>query len=191
MKARIPGREKHIRPIAREAIRVMINNCAKLTLIEAFGMGGGGDRINRIQNCVNRIIDSVSSSDNGGRDALYRMKEILKKECKIDLQLRPGHGEKVEIGDEHDLVYGAWMYALRKEEKYGQKRLDRFHDEINTRIRYYNRVFNDDVGVVNEVMQNRLHQYGCRSAETIPGYRNQVYHYEGSGNRVQTNAKAI
>ncbi|MGM9684178.1 MAG: hypothetical protein ACI3XQ_11340 [Eubacteriales bacterium] len=178
MKARIPEREKHIRQIAREAIRVMINNCAKITLIEEFEMGGSGERIERIQNSVNRLIDSVTSSGRGSREALNRLKDILSAECQIDLQLRKGHGEKVEIGDEHDLVYGAWLYVLRKQEKFGQKRLDRFQDGLNERIRYYNRVFQDDVGVVNEVMQNRLYQYGCRTAETIPGYTNKVYRYK-------------
>lgn len=178
MKARIPGRERHLKPIAKEAIRALINNCAKLTLIEVFDYGGSGKRIEQLQTGVNDLIQEMRKSGSGNRDALYRLKEKLKTECKIDLELRSGHGEKVEIGDEHDLVYGAWMYMLRKREHFAQIRLDRFHDALNKKIRYYNRVFADDVGVVNEVMQNKLYQYGCRNAETIPGYQNKVFHYD-------------
>lgn len=108
MKVRIPERQRILNPKARPTIRAMLQRCAAQTLIEVFGFGGSGTRI------------------------------------------------------EHDLMFLAYLVALHMLEHFGDKRLERFQQELCRRIRYYNYVFDGTPDVVLDVMDDRLARYGKR-----------------------------
>lgn len=166
MNAIIPTRKRVPNPAARPVIRVMLSNCAKQTLIEAFEIGGGGCVLEDLDRIVKKLLRDADDSG----DALTYMIGFL-SENGIGLDKRPGSGEKVIIGQEHDIVYGAWLYAVRTRLGFAQKRMDRFERELNERIRYYNRNFDGACQDVNDVMINRLGRYHCHHADVLPAYR--------------------
>lgn len=82
----------------------------------------------------------------------------------IEYPYRPGSGEKVLVGREHDIYFLAAMMALRRE-GYAEVRLARYQNELCKRIRYYNSTFDGAPEVVMDVMDNRLAQYGRDTAQ--------------------------
>ena len=78
----------------------------------------------------------------------------------IDYGARYGSGAKSEIGFEHDTIMLIQMITLKEDFAFGDKRLKRFFDGVETKIRYYNRVFEGNPKYVLDVTINRLMQYG-------------------------------
>lgn len=84
----------------------------------------------------------------------------------IDYPCRPGSGEKVLVGREHDLYFLAALMALRRK-GFADIRLARYQDELCRRIRYYKSTFDGAPEVVLGVMDDRLARYG-RDTSQIP-----------------------
>ena len=161
MKARIPGRQRILNPLARPTIRTMLFRCAAQVMIEVFEFGGSGDKLRRLEDAVRARLDCYEKNYGTARQILGAMVADARK-MGIEYIVRPGSGEKVLVGLEHDMVYLAYMMELRVHEgiKFGQVRLDRFSDELSHRIKYYNRTFDGAPEMVIPVMQERLAAYG-------------------------------
>ena len=82
----------------------------------------------------------------------------------VDYPFRPGSGEKVLVGREHDPYFLAALMALRKRGN-AEVRLARYQNELCKRIRYYNSTFDGAPEMVLDVMDNRLAQYGRDTAQ--------------------------
>ncbi len=164
MNAIIPGRQRILNLKARPMTRALISRCAAQVLIEEFGFGGSGERIKRIEDGVTERLKKYSgnySRYNNSRRALESMAEDAYK-MGILCEVRPGSGEKVLRGHEHDMIFWAYLMELHEREGFAEKRMDKFQRELGVRIRYYNRTFNDSAETVVQVMDNRLAQYGKR-----------------------------
>ena len=162
MKAIIPGRQRVLNPRARPMTRALISRCAAQVLIEEFGYGGSGKRIKRIEAGVTERLKKYSgtySRYRNSRRALGAMAEDARS-MGIECGIRPGSGEKVLRGHEHDMIFWAYLMELHEREGFAEKRMDRFQAELGKRIRYYNRTFDDAPETVMQVMDNRLAQYG-------------------------------
>ena len=162
MNAIIPERQRILNPKARPMTRALISRCAAQVLIEEFGFGGSGERLKRIEDGVTERLKKYSgtySRYNNSRRALEAMAEDALK-MGIDCGIRPGSGEKVLRGHEHDMIFWAYLMELHEREGFAEKRMDRFQQQLGVRIRYYNRTFIDDAETVIEVMDNRLSRYG-------------------------------
>ncbi|MBQ7786148.1 MAG: hypothetical protein IJ381_08410 [Clostridia bacterium] len=136
------------------------------TMIEVFGWGGSGDRIVQLESDIKKILEEYDRKyphDSG--DELRAMVADAKKNG-VDYPVRPGSGEKVLVGREHDLFFLASLMALRKK-GYADERLKRYQDGVCERIRYYNYTFDGEPEVVLDVMDNRLERYG-RDTGQIP-----------------------
>lgn len=167
MNARIPSRQKILNPKARPKIRAMLCRCTEQTLIEVFEWGGSGDRLRQLEAEIKKTLDEYDSrypNDSGAE--LSAMVADAKRLYGIDYPCRPGSGEKVLVGREHDLYFLAAMIALRKR-GFAETRLARYQSELCRRIRYYNSTFDGAPEVVLEVMDDRLGRYG-RDAAQIP-----------------------
>lgn len=161
MKARIPGRQRILNPLARPTIRKMLTRCAAQTLIEVFGFGGSGDKLRRVEAAVRELLEHYEARYGTSREIMEAMtRDAL--EMGIEYTIRPGSGEKVLVGLEHDMVFIAYLMVLHTMDgvRYGDVRLDRFQKGLCHRIRYYNRVFDGTPEVVMSVMDNRLARYG-------------------------------
>lgn len=165
MKARIPSRTKILNPKARPTIRKMLSRCSEQVMIEVFGWGGSGERLRSLEADIKKTLDEYDAKYKDSGDELAAMVAEARK-VGIDYPFRPGSGEKVLVGREHDLFFLAALMELRKRGN-ADVRLKRYQDELCRRIRYYNSTFDGSPEVVLDVMDNRLAQYG-RDTEQIP-----------------------
>lgn len=174
MKVIIPERQRILNPKARPTIRAMLQRCAAQTLIEVFEFGGSGTRIRAVEDEVNRLLNMY---DGRYTDSKEEFKALLKyaNEHGIDYPVRPGSGEKVLVGIEHDLMFLAYLVALHVLEHFGDKRLERFQKELCRRIRYYNYVFDGTPDVVLDVMDDRLARYGKTASEQFAPVKRDLY----------------
>lgn len=160
MKCMVPGRQRQMHPLARPHIRRQLGDCAQLTLAEVFGYGD--KRLREIRGDVQRMYDYYDARYPEQTDYIKALIDLFIPEGKeFDYPVRPGSGEKVMLGREHDIVYLCYAYQLRRR-GFGQDRIVRFQEELCRRIRYYNRAFDGDMREVVPVMENRLAQRGIR-----------------------------
>ena len=161
MKARIPQRQRILNPLARPTIRAMLFRCAAQTLIEVFNFGGSGRKLAELEDGVKeRLAKYDALSEDTGKVTQAMVADA--KKMNIEYIVRPGSGEKVLVGREHDIVYLAYLMELRQREGWAEVRLGRFHQELCRRIRYYNRTFDGTPDMVLPVMDDRLARYGKR-----------------------------
>lgn len=165
MKARIPSRTKILNPQARPTIRKMLSRCSEQVMIEAFGWGGSGERLRSLETEIKKTLDEYDAKYRDSGEALAAMVEEARK-VGVDYPCRPGSGEKVLVGREHDLYFLAALMALRRK-GFADTRLARYQDELCRRIRYYNSTFDGAPEVVLGVMDDRLARYG-RDTTQIP-----------------------
>lgn len=158
MKCRIPERQKQLDPRVRVHIRRMLGDCAELTLAEVFDFGD--KRLREIRTEVQRMYTYYDARYPDSYEYIRALIDLFQPEGKgYDYPVRPGSGERVLSGREHDIVYLCYTYQLRLR-GFGQVRIDRFMTELCRRIRYYNRTFSGDYGEVVPVIENRLAQRG-------------------------------
>ncbi len=158
MKCRIPERQKQLDPRARVHIRRMLGDCAELTLAEVFDFGD--KRLREIRDEVQRMYAYYDARYPDSCDYIRALIALFQPDGKVcEYPVRPGSGERVLAGREHDIVYLCYAYRLRLR-GFGQVRIDRFLTELCRRIRYYNRTFAGDYDAVIPVMENRLAQRG-------------------------------
>lgn len=160
MKCRIPQRQKILNPAARKAIRRMVGDCSFLVYAEVWGWGT--KRINDMKRDVEELYEKFDAKY--GEDTRGYIDELLRLFTDQYYPIRPGSGEKVLLGREHDIAYLVHVYCLRKR-GYGITRIGIYHKELQKRIKYYNRVFDETPGVVVDVMENRLSSRGIRINE--------------------------
>ena len=134
-------------------------------MIEVFGWGGSGERLRSLESDIKKTLDEYDAKYKDSGDELAAMVAEARK-VGIDYPCRPGSGEKVLVGREHDLYFLAALMALRKRGN-AEVRLARYQNELCKRIRYYNSTFDGAPEVVLDVMDDRLAQYG-RDAAKIP-----------------------
>lgn len=160
-----------LNPKARPTIRAMVSRCADEVLIEEFEFGGSGERLKRIEAEVDALIKKYSgkySRYNNERRAMEALAEDALK-MGIDCRIRPGSGEKVLVGHEHDMIFFCYLMALHKTEGFAESRMDRFQIGLGRKIRYYNSTFDGAPETVVDVMDDRLGRYGKeRSAHFAP-----------------------
>lgn len=166
MKARIPSRTRILKPHARPTIRKMLCRCSEQTLIEVFGWGGSGDRIRQLEADIKKTLDEYDARYPHDSGDELRAMAAYAKENGVDYPVRPGSGEKVLVGREHDLYFLAALMALRRR-GFADERLRRYQDGLCERIRYYNYTFDGEPEVVMGVMEDRLARYG-RDTGQIP-----------------------
>lgn len=158
MKCRVPERQKQLDPRARVHIRRMLGDCAELTLAEVFNFGD--KRLREIRDEVQRMYAYYDARYPDSCDYIRALIALFQPDGKgYAYPVRPGSGERVLSGREHDIVYLCYAYQLRLR-GFGQVRIDRFKSELCRRIRYYNRTFEGDYDEVIPVMENRLAQRG-------------------------------
>ena len=159
MKCRIPGRERVLNPRARGAIRRQLGACADLTLAEVFGFGS--KRLLEVREEVQKMYRRFDPLYPDSAEYVRALVGLFGTDRDI-YEVRPGSGEKVLFGREHDIVFLCYLYQLRLR-KFGKDRLKRFQDELCFRIRYYNETFNGEWEEVVPVIENRLLQRGVRT----------------------------
>lgn len=158
----IPERQRILNPKARPTIRAMISRCAAEVLIAEFGFGGSGERLKRIESAVDARLKKYSGYYSRYRNERRAM-EALREDAVnmgIDCDIRPGSGEKVLVGHEHDLIFMSYLIVLHELEGFANKRMDRFQTELQRKIRYYNSTFDGAPDTVVDVMDDRLGRYG-------------------------------
>lgn len=156
MKCKIPQRQKVLNPKARPQIRRQLGDCAELTLTEEYGWGD--KRISEIRADVQNMYDFYDPLYPDSGDYIRALTALFVRDGDV-YPVRPGSGEKVLLGREHDIVYLCYAYQLRRR-GYGLGRLQKFQDALCHRIRYYNKTFSGDYDSVIPVMENRLEQRG-------------------------------
>lgn len=160
MKCRIPERQKQLDPRVRPHIRRMLGGCAELTIAEVFEFGD--KRILEIRRGVQEMYAEFDSKYPDSLDYIRALLDLFEQDGKrYEYPVRPGSGERVLSGREHDIVYLCYAYQLRLR-GFGQVRIERFVSELCKRIRYYNRNFIDDYGDVAPVIENKLERRGIR-----------------------------
>lgn len=160
MKCRIPERQKVLNPKARPHIRRQLGDCAELTLAEVFGFGN--KRLAEIRADVQSMYDYYDSRYPDSAEYIRVLKELFANNKSDEAYpARPGSGEKVLVGREHDIVWLCYSYQLCRR-GFGDGRIDIFRTELCKRIRYYNRTFDGDYESVIPVIENRLGQRGIR-----------------------------
>ena len=113
MKARIPQRQRILNPLARPTIRAMLFRCAAQTLIEVFNFGGSGRKLAELEDGVKeRLAKYDALSEDTGKVTQAMVADA--KKMNIEYIVRPGSGEKVLVGREHDIVYLAYLMELRQ-----------------------------------------------------------------------------
>ena len=132
-------------------------------MIEVFGWGGSGERLRSLEAEIKKTLDEYDEKYRDSGEALAAMVAEARK-VGVDYPFRPGSGEKVLVGREHDLYFLAALMALRRN-GFADVRLARYQDELCRRIRYYNSTFDGAPEVVLDVMDNRLAQYGRDTAQ--------------------------
>jgi hypothetical protein len=158
----IPERQRILNPKARPTIRAMISRCAAEVLIAEFGFGGNGERLERIESAVDARLKKYSGYYSRYRNERRAM-EALREDALnmgIDCDIRPGSGEKVLVGHEHDMIFMSYLIVLHELEGFANKRMDRFQAELQRKIRYYNSTFDGAPDMVVDVMDDRLGRCG-------------------------------
>lgn len=163
MKARIPSRQRILNPLARPTIRAMLNRCSAQVMIEVFEWGGSGDRLLQLEAEIKKTLDEYDARYADSSAELAAMVSDAKQHG-IDYPCRPGSGEKVLVGREHDIYFIAALMVLRGR-GFAETRLARYQDELCRRIRYYNKTFDGAPETVIDVMDNRLTRYGKAPSE--------------------------
>ncbi len=169
----IPQRQRILNPKARPTIRAMISRCAAQVLIEEFRFGGSGERLKRLEAAVDERLKKYSgfySRYNNEKRALEHMAQDALA-MGIDCGIRPGSGERVLVGHEHDMIFFAYLMELHELEGFAGRRMDRFQKELGRRIRYYNKTFDGAPEMVMSVMDNRLARYGKKPVMQLFTYR--------------------
>lgn len=150
MKCKIPQRQKILNPRARQAVRRQIGDCTALVLAETWGWG------NQRLNDLKRDVEATYALyDDKYKDSYEYTQMLVGLFTDGQYPVRPGSGEKVLLGREHDIAYLVHAYQLRKR-GFGIGRIQTYHAELQKRIRYYNKTFADTPGEVVNVMENRL-----------------------------------
>ena len=150
MKCKIPQRQKILNQKARHVIRQQIGYCSALVLAETWGWGD--KRLNDLK----RDVDAMYSLyDDKYKDSYEYTQMLVGLFTDGSYPVRPGSGEKVLIGREHDIAYLCHAYQLRKR-GFGIGRIQTYYKELQKRIKYYNKTFSDAPGEVLGVMENRL-----------------------------------
>lgn len=150
MKCRIPQRQKIFNHKARLVIRQQIGHCTAIVLAETWGWG------NKKINDLERDVDEMYALyDNKYKDTYEYTQALVRLFTDGSYPVRPGSGEKVLIGREHDIAYLCHAYQLRKR-GFGIGRIQTYYTELEKRIKYYNKTFSDAPGEVLGVMENRL-----------------------------------
>lgn len=158
MKCRTPERQKQLDPRVRVHIRRMLGDCAELTLAEVFDFGD--KRLRDIRGEVQSMYAEYDAKYPDSLDYIRALVGLFETDGNSYIcPVRPGSGERVLAGREHDIVYLCYAYQLRRR-GFGQVRINRFLSELCRRIRYYNRTFAGDYDEVVPVMENRLAQRG-------------------------------
>lgn len=167
MKAIIPQRQRVLNPKARPTIRAMISRCAAEVLIEEFGFGGSGEKLKRVEAEVDALLKKYSGGYSRYRNERRAMEALAADalEMGIDCRIRPGSGERVLVGHEHDMIFFCYLMALNKTEGFAGKRMDRFQIGLGRKIRYYNSTFDGAPEMVLDVMDDRLERYGKTASE--------------------------
>lgn len=162
MNAIIPQRQRILNPTARPAIRAMMSRCAAEVLIAEFGFGGSGEKLKRLEDAVDKRLRMYSGFYSRYNNEKRALEHIAKDALAygIDCGIRPGSGEKVLVGHEHDMLLFAYLIELHRLEGYAGKRLDRFQSSLSKKIRYYNNVLDGAPEMVTGVMDDRLGRYG-------------------------------
>ena len=149
----------------------MMSRCAAEVLIGEFGFGGSGERLKRLEAAVDQCLKKYSgfySRYNNEKRALEHMAQDALA-MGIDCGIRPGSGEKVLVGHEHDMLLFAYLMQLHKLEGFAGKRMDHFQGSLSKKIRYYNSTFDSVPDTVTTVMDDRLGGYGKQpSAQFAP-----------------------
>lgn len=167
MKARIPERQRILNPLARPTIRAMLNRCTAQVMIEVFAWGGSGNRLTELETEIRAVLDAYDAKYTDSGEQLAAMVEDAKK-VGVEYAYRPGSGEKVLVGREHDIYFLAAMMVLRRK-GFAETRLVRYQNELCQRIRYYNATFDGAPETVIDVMDDRLQRYGkAPSAQFAP-----------------------
>ncbi len=160
MKCRIPERQRQLDPRVRVHIRRMLGDCAELTLAEVFDFGD--KRLHDIRGEVQLMYAEYDAKHPDSLDYIRALVGLFETDGNSYIYpVRPGSGERVLAGREHDIVYLCYAYQLRRR-GFGQVRINRFLSELCRRIRYYNRTFTGDYDDIVPTIENRLEQRGIR-----------------------------
>lgn len=171
MNARIPERQRVLNPKARPTIRAMLSRCAAQTMIEVFDWGGSGERLQQMEAEIKKTLDEYDGKYKDSGDELAAMVKDARG-VGVEYPFRPGSGEKVLVGREHDIYFLAALMELRRK-GYAETRLARFQDELCRRIRYYNSTFDGAPEMVLDVMDDKLGRYGkVPSEQFAPANKN-------------------
>lgn len=158
MKCRVPERQRHLDPRIRVHVRRMLGDCAELTLAEVFDFGD--KRLREIRGEVQSMYAYYDARYPDSLDYIRALVALFETDGNSYIYpVRPGSGERVLAGREHDIVYLCYAWQLRKR-GFGQVRINRFLSELCRRIRYYNRTFEGEYDSVVPVIENRLAQRG-------------------------------
>lgn len=168
MKCRIPERQKIFNTKARDIIRRMVSDCSSLVFAEVWGWGT--KRINEMRKDVEEIYKVYDAKY--GRDTRRYLDDLMGRMIDEQYPIRPGSGSKVLVGREHDIAYLVHVYCLRQR-GFGVNRITIYHDELQKRIRYYNKTFAEEPRVVVDVMENRLESRGVKLCADHSGVQRQ------------------
>ena len=117
MNAIIPQRQRVLNPKARPTIRAMISRCAAEVLIEEFGFGGSGEKLKRVEAEVDALLKKYSDNYSRYRNERRAMEALAADalEMGIDCRIRPGSGERVLVGHEHDMIFFLLPYGIEQD----------------------------------------------------------------------------
>lgn len=172
MKARIPGREKRIGKYTRDLVRDIIRNIELLTLIEDFEFGprGRNGKDGRLQRYYDGMERRLQKYETLYGDDIRAKNYAIRERClrsKVGYGDRQGSGGKVDLAIEHDNIMLIGLLTIRDDFKFGIKRIQRFFNGVERRIRYYNNTFEGHPEDVLAVTQNRLEQYGAYFSQNV------------------------
>ena len=106
MKCKIPQRQKILNQKARRVIRQQIGYCSALVLAETWGWGD--KRLNDLK----RDVDSMYALyDDKYKDSYEYTQMLVGLFTDGSYPVRPGSGEKVLLGREHDIAYLCHAYS--------------------------------------------------------------------------------
>ena len=172
MRARIPGREKVIPKHTRDLVRDIIRNIELLTLIEDFNFGprGRNGKDGRLQRYYDGMERRVRKYETLYGDDIRAKNNAIRQRClrsKVGYGDRHGSGGKVDLAIEHDNNMLIGLLTIRDDFKFGIKRIQRFFNGVERRIRYYNDTFEGHPEDVLAATQNRLEQYGVYFSRNV------------------------
>lgn len=90
----------------------MISRCAAEVLIEEFGFGGSGEKLKRVEAEVDALLKKYSGGYSRYRNERRAMEALAADalEMGIDCRIRPGSGERVLVGHEHDMIFSVTLW---------------------------------------------------------------------------------